>query len=88
MHSYSEKTETARQQVKLKKFTIMQDVGGRQWPGERYHLMYTDWFSGYFLYKISGLTGAPEEYYTGGTWWGFEIQMAKHEEHSDSFEQL
>jgi hypothetical protein len=86
MHPYQQKVKAAKQLVKSKQFPSVQDVEGRVWPGERYHLMYTQWFKGYFLYKISGVSGALEEY-TGFTWWNFDIQMANDKEHSDDFEQ-
>jgi hypothetical protein len=86
MHPYLRKTEVARQQVALMQFPAVQDVDGRVWPGHRYHVMYTQWFLGYFLYKVCGVAGDLEEYGTD-TWWGFDIQMARNEEHGDDCEQ-
>lgn len=86
MHPYARKKEAARQQLVLSQFPIVQDVDGRCWSGARYHIMYTDYFIGYFLYKIAGLIGEIDEY-GGDTWWGFEIQMATHAEHGEDYEQ-
>jgi hypothetical protein len=95
MHPYSEKREIARQQIALKEFPKMHDAGGREWLGANYHVRYSDWFSGYFLYKISGVVGAlesvefltGEKLITGYTWWGFHIQLANDEVHRNGFEQ-
>ncbi len=86
MNTYLQKTEAARQQVASFQFPTVQDVSGKVLRGCRYHVMYTKWFLGYFLYKICGLVGEFEEYSTD-TWWGFEIQMATDEEHCDGLEQ-
>jgi hypothetical protein len=86
MYPYLQKTEAAQQRVALRQFPTVRDVDGRIWSGCRYHVMYTQWFCGYFLYKICGLIGELEEY-SMDTWWGFEIQMATDEEHCDDLEQ-
>lgn len=86
MNPYLQKTEAARQQVALFQFPTMQDASGRVWRGCRYHVMYTQWFLGYFLYKICGVAGDLEEY-SMDTWWGFEIQMATDKDHCDDLEQ-
>jgi hypothetical protein len=90
MDPYLQKRKAAQRLVELKQFPAMWDVAGREWAGERYHLMYTEWFSGYFFYKISGVAGALESCeggYTGSTWWGFQIRIANYGEHRDDFEQ-